>query len=130
MNGEVLCTEEQGYVGTTSSGKKFGIYGADSPSPMEMVLHGHAACSLIDIIGGLKDRVESVDSIRIQIEAERAAEAPRVFTSVTMRYIVRGSVPEALVRRLIESSHEKYCSVGIMISRSGANLDWTLEMSE
>ena len=130
MNGEVLWTEEHGYVGTTSSGKKFGIYGSDSPSPMEMVLHGHAACSLIDIIGGLKDRVESVDSIRIQIEAERAAEAPRVFTSVTMRYIVRGSVPEALVRRLIESSHEKYCSVGIMISRSGANLDWTLEMSE
>ncbi len=130
MNGEVLWTEEQGYVGTTGSGKKFAIYGSDSPSPMEMVLHGHAACSLIDIIGGLKDRVESVDSIRVQIEAERASEAPRVFTSVTMRYIVKGSVPEALVRRLIESSHEKYCSVGIMIARSGANLDWTLEMSE
>jgi len=39
-------------------------------------------------------------------------------------------VPEKLVRRLIESSHEKYCSVGIMITRSGATLDWTLEMTE
>ncbi|MBI87642.1 MAG: hypothetical protein CMB67_01255 [Euryarchaeota archaeon] len=130
MNGEVLWSEEQGYVGTTESGKKFEIYGSDSPSPMEMVLHGHAACSLIDIIGGLKDRVESVEAIKIEIKAERAPEAPRVFTSVTMNYIVEGKVPEALVRRLIESSHEKYCSVGIMITRSGANLDWSLEMRE
>jgi len=125
-----LWSEEQGYVGTTESGKKFEIYGSDSPSPMEMVLHGHAACSLIDIIGGLKDRVESVEAIKIEIKAERAPEAPRVFTSVTMNYIVEGKVPEALVRRLIESSHEKYCSVGIMITRSGANLDWSLEMRE
>tara|TARA_B100000945_G_scaffold318321_1_gene322913 strand:+ start:249 stop:641 length:393 start_codon:yes stop_codon:yes gene_type:complete len=130
VNGEVLWSEEQGYVGTTESGKKFEIYGSDSPSPMEMVLHGHAACSLIDIIGGLKDRVESVEAIKIEIKAERAPEAPRVFTSVTMNYIVEGKVPEALVRRLIESSHEKYCSVGIMITRSGANLDWSLEMRE
>ena len=125
-----MWSEEQGYVGTTESGKKFEIYGSDSPSPMEMVLHGHAACSLIDIIGGLKDRVESVEAIKIEIKAERAPEAPRVFTSVTMNYIVEGKVPEALVRRLIESSHEKYCSVGIMITRSGANLEWSLEMRE
>ena len=38
-------------------------------------------------------------------------------------------VPEELVRRLIESSHEKYCSVGIMITRSGAELMWSLEMN-
>ena len=49
MNGEVVWTEEEGYVGTTGRGKRFGIYGTDTPSPMEMVLHGHAACSLIDV---------------------------------------------------------------------------------
>ena len=45
-----------------------------------------------------------------------------------MRYIVKGEVPEELVRRLIESSHQKHCSVGIMITRSGAELVWSLEM--
>ena len=50
------------------------------------------------------------------------------FTSVKMKYIVKGDVPEKLVRRLIEQSHEKYCSVGIMITRSGTTLTWTLEM--
>tara|TARA_B100000902_G_scaffold757_1_gene1050 strand:- start:43523 stop:43915 length:393 start_codon:yes stop_codon:yes gene_type:complete len=128
MNGEVRWTEDDGYVGTTGRGKRFGIYGESTPSPMEMVLHGHAACSLIDVIGGLKHRIEDVEFATIEIEAERAEEKPRVFTHINMKYIVKGNVPETLVRRLIESSHEKYCSVGIMITRSGTSLDWSLEL--
>jgi putative redox protein len=128
MNGEVVWTEAAGYIGTTDRGKRFGIYGSDSPSPMEMVLHGHAACSLIDVIDGLKHRRENVEFIKIEIEADRADQTPKVFTSVRMRYIVKGDVPETLVKRLIESSHEKHCSVGIMITRSGASLEWSLEM--
>ncbi len=128
VNGEVTWTGVDGYVGTTGAGKQFGIYNSDSPSPMEMVLHGHAACSLIDIIDGLKHRKEKLDFIRVEVEADRAEESPKVFTSVRMHYIVSGDVPETLVRRLIESSHENFCSVGIMITRSGASLEWTLEM--
>ena len=128
MNGEVVWTEADGYVGTTGRGKRFGIYGSDSPSPMEMVLHGHAACSLIDVIDGLKHRKENLEFIKVEIEADRANESPKVFTSVRMIYRVKGDVPETLVRRLIESSHEKHCSVGIMITRSGASLEWDLEM--
>ena len=128
MNGEVVWTEADGYVGTTGRGKRFGIYGSDSPSPMEMVLHGHAACSLIDVIDGLKHRKENLEFIKVEIEADRANESPKVFTSVRMSYRVKGDVPETLVRRLIESSHEKHCSVGIMITRSGASLEWDLEM--
>jgi len=128
VKGEVTWTEDGGYVGITGGGKQFEIYNSDSPSPMEMVLHGHAACSLIDIIDGLKHRKENVDFIRIELEADRADQSPKVFTSVSMRYIVSGDVPEALVSRLIESSHEKFCSVGIMITRSGASLEWSLEM--
>ena len=128
MNGEVVWTEEEGYVGTTGRGKRFGIYGTDTPSPMEMVLHGHAACSLIDVIDGLMHRKENVDFIKVEIEADRADETPKVFTSVRMQYIVKGDVPETLVKRLIESSHERHCSVGIMINRSGASLEWNLEM--
>ena len=96
---------------------------------MEMVLHGHAACSMIDVVGGLKERVENLEELTVAIEAERAPESPKVFTSVNMRYIVRGDVPEKLVRRIIENSHEKLCSVGIMITKAGATLDWTLEMN-
>ncbi len=128
MKGEVRWTAEEGYVGTTSGGKSFEIYGETSPSPMEMVLHAHAACSLIDVKDGLKHRIENVDYITIEIESERAQESPKVFTAVVMKYIVKGEVPEKLLDRLIESSHEKFCSVGKMITRSGATLDWTMEI--
>ena len=128
MNGEVRWTAVDGYVGTTSGGKSFQIYGESSPSPMEMVLHAHAACSLIDVKEGLKNRIENVDYMTIEIESQRAQESPKVFTSITMKYIVKGTVPEKLVQRLIESSHEKYCSVGNMITRSGSSLYWSLEM--
>ena len=124
-----MWTETTGYTGTTGGGKTFGIYDSESPSPMEMVLHGHAACSLIDVIDGLKHRKENLEFIKVEIEADRADESPKVFTSVRMRYIVKGDVPEELVRRLIESSQEKHCSVGIMITRSGAELVWSLEMN-
>ena len=128
MNGEVRWTAVDGYVGTTSGGKSFQIYGESSPSPMEMVLHAHAACSLIDVKEGLKNRIENVDYMTIEIESQRAQESPKVFTSITMKYIVKGTVPEKLVQRLIESSHEKHCSVGNMITRSGTSLNWSLEM--
>jgi putative redox protein len=128
MNGELRWTEEDGYVGTTSKGKVFEIYGESSPSPMEMVLHSHAACSLIDVIDGLKDRVGKVEYARVEIDSVRSEDRPRVFTSINMNYVVKGDVPEKLVRRLIQRSHETYCSVGIMITRSGATLNWTLEM--
>ena len=95
---------------------------------MEMVLHSHAACSLIDVIDGLKDRIDNVEYATVEVEADRADQAPRVFTGIRFRYIVKGDVPELLVRRLIESSHQNYCSVGIMITGSGASLEWELEM--
>ena len=129
MNGEVVWTESTGYTGTTGGGKTFGIYDSESPSPMEMVLHGHAACSLIDVIDGPKHRKENLEFIKVEIEGDRADESPKVFTTVRMRYIVKGDVPEELVRRLIESSHGKHCSVGIMITRSGTELVWSLEMN-
>ena len=128
MKGEVKWTDSGGYVGTTSGGKRFGIYGDSSPSPTEMVIHAHAACSLIDVIDGLKHRIANVETATVEIEVEMAEKAPKVFTSVNMNYIIKGDVPEALVRRLIESSHEKYCRIGIMITRSGATLEWTLDM--
>lgn len=128
MNGEVRWTADGGYVGTTSDGKSFEIYGVTTPSPMEMVLHAHAACSLIDVKEGLKHRIENVEFLRVEVESERATTSPKVFTSIVMKYIVKGDVAEKLVSRLIESSHEKYCSVGNMITKSGATLDWSLEM--
>jgi len=128
MKGVVRWTGGRTMEGATAAGKLTPIYSETAPSPMELVLQAHAACSMVDIRVGLKDRMENVRSMRIEIESDRAEEQPRVFTAVRLHYVIEGDVPEKLVRRLIAHSHEKDCSVGIMISQSGASVDWTLDI--
>ena len=91
--------------GETESAKVTPIYSDTAPSPMEMMLQAHAACSLIDLRVGLKDRMENVRAMWVDVEGVRADESPRVFTSVKMHYVVEGDVPEKLVRRIISLSH-------------------------
>ncbi len=128
MKGTVRWTGGRTMEGETPSGKVTPLYSETAPSPMEVVLQGHAACSMVDLRVGLKHRMEDVRAMWIDIEADRAEERPRVFTAVRMHYVIEGDVPEKLVRRIITHSHAQDCSVGIMISRSGASVDWTLDI--
>jgi uncharacterized OsmC-like protein len=47
-----------------------------------------------------------------------------------MKYIINGNVPKELVNRIIEHSHEKLCSVGIMLTGFGMKLTWELEINK
>lgn len=114
--------------GETESGKIAPIYTDSAPSPMEMVLQAQGACSLIDVCAGLKDRLDDVKAMWVELEANRRTEHPKSFSSIQMKYIVEGNVPKKLVHRLIKGSQEKYCSVGAMVVGSGADVEWSLEL--
>jgi len=65
----------------------------------------------------------------IEAEAERAKDVPRVFTKIHFHYRVRGdNIQEAAVKRAIDLSSEKYCSVGIMLRRGGVEFVNTHEI--
>ena len=70
--------------------------------------------------------MENVRDMWIELDADRREEPPRMFTAVRMKYVIQGDVPRQLVERIIEKSHEKNCSVGAMVTGSGATLDWEL----
>lgn len=94
--------------------------GGDSgPRPMEMVLMGLGGCTGMDVVSILaKMRVE-FDQFRVDIEAERAADHPKVFTRVEMVYRLWGKdVPEDKVKRAVELTQEKYCSVLHMVNKT------------
>ncbi len=128
MRGEVRWTGGEDMVGSIDGGATMPMHTKDSHNPVQMVLLAHGGCTLIDVIVGLKHRMETVRDCWIELDADRAEESPRRFTAVRMRYVIEGDVPEALVRRIIEQSHEKHCSVGAMVTGSGATLDWELEI--
>ncbi len=109
MYGTVEWTGEKNMVGINSNGQKIEMEWDDGPSPMQITLQMVGACSLVDVILGLKERKFS--KAWVEMEATRSEESTRHFTSMHLIYHVTGNVPKKLVERVVEKSHEKYCGV-------------------
>jgi putative redox protein len=128
MRGVVRWKGGEDLEGENEHGVTIPMHTADSPNPVQMVLLAHGGCTLLDIITGLKHRMENVRDMWIELDADRREKNPRKFTAIRMKYVIEGDVPQQLVERLIEQSHKKYCTVGAMITDAGASLDWDLDI--
>lgn len=90
-----------------------------APRPMEVVLIGTGGCAAYDVVLILKRGRHEVRSCEVQLQAERASTDPKVFTSITMRFTVRGrNLERAAVERAVALSHEKYCSATAMLGKT------------
>jgi putative redox protein len=87
--------------------------------PMELVLMGTGACSAVDVVLILRRGRQPIDDCVVELEAERATEDPKVFTSIRFRYTVTGKgLDPAQVERAIRLSKEKYCSATAMLAKT------------
>lgn len=100
-----------------SSKKYVGGEGAAS-SPMELVLIALGGCTGMDVVSLLKKKGAELEDLRIEIEAERADEHPKVYQRIQMKYLVKGRVDEEDLRWAIEASQQKYCSVSAMLKET------------
>jgi putative redox protein len=67
-----------------------------------------------------KGRAAVTDCV-VEIQAERAATEPKVFTKIHFHFIVSGhGLKPEQVGRAIHLSAEKYCSASIMLGKSAA----------
>lgn len=97
--------------------------------PMETVLMGLGGCSSFDVVDILKRGRQDVTDCRCQIKAERADAVPSVFTKIEMHFIVSGNnLKEAMVKRAVALSAEKYCSASIMLERGGVEIHHSYEI--
>jgi len=82
------------------------------PKPMELLLISAGGCSGMDVISVLKKKRQDVTGLEIQVKGEKAGDYPMKFTDITLKFIVRGrNISESAVKRAIELSMTKYCSV-------------------
>ncbi|MBD1373592.1 OsmC family protein [Hazenella sp. IB182357] len=86
------------------------------PRPTEALLSAVGTCSGIDIVDILRKMRLQVDEFDMEIEAERAAEHPRRFTKMNIHYKLTGDLPVEKVKRAVQLSIEKYCSVSHSLS--------------
>ena len=114
MQGRVEWTGRNGLLCTNSNQQSIEMDWEDGPSPMQVTLQMIGACSLVDVIVGLKDR--QFTKAWVELDSTRAKTTPRVFETVEMIYHVEGDVPEKLLERIVAKSHEKYCSVSNMFT--------------
>jgi putative redox protein len=107
------------FVGDSSSGHEI-VMDADSsvgghntgPRPMELLLLAAGGCSGMDVISILRKKKQEVTALEIYVKGEKAEDYPKKFTEIFLEFIVKGSnISEQAVKRAVELSMNKYCSV-------------------
>ncbi len=90
-----------------------------------MALAGCMAIDLADIV--IKGR-HPLTALEARIVGDRAEDPPRRFTKFTLHFVVSGNVPAHAIRRAIQLSRDKYCSVWHSL-REAITLDSTFEVT-
>jgi len=114
------------FLATNATGNEVNIDGGPTSDgenkgarPMELLLMGIAGCSSIDIHLILKKMRQQVDDLQIEVEGQRAEdEVPKVFKKIHITFDFKGDLKEGKVRRAIDLSMEKYCSVSKMLEKT------------
>jgi putative redox protein len=89
------------------------------PRPMETVLAGTGGCTAYDVVTILRKARQAISDCVVELDAQRAAEDPKVFTRIHFHFIVSGrNVDPKHVDRAIHLSAEKYCSASIMLGKT------------
>jgi putative redox protein len=128
VKARIKWIEEASFLGQSESGHAILMDGPPEaggrnlgPRPMETVLMGTGACTAFDVVHILKKARQSVTDCVVEIDAERAAQDPKVFTRIHFHFVVKGKglKPEQ-VERAIRLSAEKYCSASLMLGKTAS----------
>ena len=136
MSARVKWTEGLQFVGTAESGHAVVLDGApevggsnSAARPMELLLISLGGCTGMDVVSILKKMRVEWERFEIGLEAERAEEHPKAFTKIHLIYRIWGDdIPEDKLKRAIELSQERYCSVGAMLAK-GAEISYEYQIN-
>jgi putative redox protein len=85
--------------------------------PMELLLSAIGGCSAFDVVGILEKARQTIEGMHIDVRGLKpAGTAPSLYRNILLTYRLDGDLDEKKVRRAIELSLEKYCSVSRTLS--------------
>jgi len=125
------------FVGEADSGhavimdgeEKFG--GRNSGArPMELLLMGIGGCSGMDVVSILRKKRERLTGLEINVDGKMAEDYPHKYTQIGIEFLVKGrGLSEEAVKRAIELSMDKYCSVKATLEGS-AKITYSYKIME
>lgn len=126
MKARITWRGEVSFAADSGSGHTIVLDGApeaggrnQGPRPMELVLLGLGGCTAFDVVTILRKARQDIVDCVVELEAERAAEAPKVFTRIHVHFVVSGKkLDPKKVERAIELSSTKYCSATAMLRKT------------
>ena len=87
--------------------------------PMEMVLRGLGGCTAIDVLHMLRKGRQPITDMRVELNAERAEDVPKVFTRIHLHFVLTGAgLDPHKIERAINLSASKYCSASMMLNKT------------
>jgi putative redox protein len=102
-------------VATTGSGHTITMDDANGDAgarPAEVLMLAQAGCTAMDVIAILRKKRQAIARYEIRVAGEqRDAPHPHVFERIRIVHVVEGDVSVEAVRRAIELSATKYCTV-------------------
>lgn len=135
MKARVKWVEDVMFLGESGTGHTVVMDGPEDMGghgtgmrPMELLLLGMGGCTSFDVIQILQKARQDVHDCVVEINGERSADIPKVFTDIHVHYIISGkNIKEAQVKRAIDLSTEKYCSATLMLGKT-ANITHDYEI--
>jgi putative redox protein len=109
-------------------------FGGDNSAtkPLELLLIALGGCTGMDVASLFKKMRVDFSGIEMNLSAERSEEHPNVYTKIDLEYVIYGrGIDEEKVKRAVELSQEKYCSVSAMLRKScPVNYTWRVVAPE
>ena len=126
MKGTVTLQEGSTFEGVSGSGHRVTMDVAPEVGgrnlglrPMEMVLLGLGGCTAIDVLHMLRKGRQPITDMRVELDAERADDVPKVFTRIHVHFVLTGAgLDPHKIERAIKLSATKYCSASMMLNKT------------
>ncbi len=113
-------------VAATGSGHRIVMDNAEGdagPRPSELLLVAQAGCTAMDVVSILRKKRQPVTSYEIRVAGEQRDDPhPHVFERIAVVHVIEGDVDVEAVRRAIELSATRYCTVTANLASGAAEI--------
>ncbi len=103
------------FIAITGSGHSIAMDNAQGDTgarPAELLLVAQAGCTAMDVIAILRKQRQVVASYEVRVGGEQRDDPhPHVFERIRITHVVEGNVDPEALRRAIELSATRYCTV-------------------
>ncbi|GLX78905.1 hypothetical protein tinsulaeT_22450 [Thalassotalea insulae] len=122
MKAEVKWIGDEMFAGFSESGHTITLDangGKLAPSPLENVLISLGSCSSVDVVSILQKSRQNISACRVEISGNRVDSVPKLFSDIHLHFVITGTdIAEKHVKRAVELSADKYCSVALMLNKA------------